>query len=175
MVVHLPMAVDARPYVEELWELEAGVPEHRHHHSRAQKLKLRMETPSIIRSNTSLSRTSLHHPPNLLDVMAVQTQLMQRMAEAMEHRGNGGNHATPQDEDLTRKIERFIHLNAPTLSYSDNPVDVDDWLRVIETKLDLTVYSDKECVAIATHHLEGPAKAWWDNYTASHPNPVFIT
>jgi hypothetical protein len=107
--------------------------------------------------------------------MAVQTQLMQRMAEAMEHRGNGGNHATPQDVDLTRKIERFIHLNAPTLSYSDNPLDVDNWLRVIETKLDLTVYSDEECVAIATHRLEGPAKAWWDNYTASHPKPVFIT
>jgi hypothetical protein len=61
-VVHLPMAVDARPYVEELWELEVGVLEHRHHRSRAQKLKLKMEMPSIIRSNTSLSRTSLRHP-----------------------------------------------------------------------------------------------------------------
>jgi hypothetical protein len=111
----------------------------------------------------------------LVDVMVVQTHLMQRMAEAMEHRGNGGNHTTPQDEDLTRKIERFIHLNAPTFSYSDNPLDADDWLRVIETKLDLTVCSDEEYVAIATHQLEGPAKAWWDNYTASHPNPVFIT
>jgi hypothetical protein len=46
---------------------------------------------------------------------------------------------------------------------------------VIETKLDLTVYSDEECVVIATHQLEGPAKAWWDNYTASHLNPAFIT
>jgi hypothetical protein len=31
----------------------------------------------------------------LVDVMAVQTQLMQRMAEAMEHCGNSGNHAAP--------------------------------------------------------------------------------
>jgi hypothetical protein len=38
---------------------------------------------------------------------------MQRMAEAMEHRGNGGNRVAPQDEDLTRKIERFIRLKAP--------------------------------------------------------------
>jgi hypothetical protein len=58
-VVHLPVAVDARPYVEELWELEAGVAEHRHHHPRAQKLKLRMEKLSKIRSKTSLSWTSL--------------------------------------------------------------------------------------------------------------------
>jgi hypothetical protein len=61
-VVHLPVAVDARPYMEELWELEAGVPEHHHCRPRAQKQKLRMEKPSMIRSKTSLSRTSLHHP-----------------------------------------------------------------------------------------------------------------
>jgi hypothetical protein len=60
--VHLPMAVDARPYVEELWELKAGVPEHRHRRPRAKKLKLRMEELSKIRSKTSLSRTSLRHP-----------------------------------------------------------------------------------------------------------------
>jgi hypothetical protein len=107
--------------------------------------------------------------------MAVQTKLMQSMEEAMEHRGNGGKCVTPQDEDLTRKIERFIRLKAPTFSYSDDLLEADDWLRVIETKLDLTVCSDEECVTIAAHQLEGPAKAWWDNYTATHPNPTFIT
>jgi hypothetical protein len=42
-------------------------------------------------------------PPNLVDVMALQTQLMQRMVEAMEHRGNGGNRNAPPGEDLTKK------------------------------------------------------------------------
>jgi hypothetical protein len=107
--------------------------------------------------------------------MAVQTQLMQRMAEAMEHRGNSGNRVAPQHQDLTRKIEMFIRLKAPTFSYSDDPLDADEWLRVIKTKLDLTVCSDEECVTIATHKLEGPAKSWWDNYAASHPNPAFIS
>jgi hypothetical protein len=107
--------------------------------------------------------------------MAVQTQLMQRMAEAMEHRGNGGNCTASQDEDLTRKIERFIRLKAPTFSYSDDPLDPDDWLKVIETKIDLTICSDEECVSITAHQLEGHAKAWCDNYTATHPNPAFIT
>jgi hypothetical protein len=74
-----------------------------------------------------------------------------------------------------QKIERFIHPNAFTFSYSDDPLDVDDCPRVIETKLDLTVYTNEECVAIGAHQLEGPAKSWWDNYTASHPNPAFIT
>jgi hypothetical protein len=61
VVVHLPMAVDARPYVGELWELDAGVPEQCHHRQRAQKLKLRMEKPRKIRSK-NLSWTSLCDP-----------------------------------------------------------------------------------------------------------------
>jgi hypothetical protein len=165
------VAVDARPCVEELWELEAGVPEHRHRRPRALRLKLNMEKPS----KASLRDQPLPTPPNLVEVMVVQTQLMQRMAEAMEHRGNGGNRVAPQDEDLTRKIKRFIRLKAPTFSYSDDPLEADDRLRMIETKLDLTVCSDEECVAIVVLQLEGPAKAWWDNYTATHPNPAFIT
>jgi hypothetical protein len=46
---------------------------------------------------------------------------------------------------------------------------------VIETKLDLTFYTDEECVAIAADQLEGPANSWWDNYAASHPKPTLIT
>jgi hypothetical protein len=76
--------------------------------------------------------------------MAVQTQLMQRMAEATEHRGNDGNRVALQDEGFTRKIERFIRLKAHTLRYSDDPLDADDWLRVIETKINLTVCFDEE-------------------------------
>jgi hypothetical protein len=74
-----------------------------------------------------------------------------------------------------KKIERFICLKATTFTYSDQPLDADDLLRVIESKLDLTVYTDEECVTIVAHQLEGPAKSWWDNYLASHPNPAFIT
>jgi hypothetical protein len=66
-------------------------------------------------------------------------------------------------------------LKAPTISYSDKPLDVDDRLRVIETKHDLTVYTGEECVAIAAHQLDGSAKSWWDKYAASRPNLVFIT
>jgi hypothetical protein len=61
-----------------------------------------------------------------VEVREVQTQLMQRMAEAMEHRGNGRNRTAPQDEDLTRKIKRFIRLKDPTFSYSDDPLEADD-------------------------------------------------
>jgi hypothetical protein len=102
--VDVDVAVDAHPCVEELWELGPGVTERRHHRLRALRPRLGKVEPS----EASLSRTSPHHPPNLVEVMVIQTQLMQRMAEAKEHRGNGGNRVAPQEEDLTRKIEMFI-------------------------------------------------------------------
>jgi hypothetical protein len=44
--------------VEELWELETGVPEHRHRRPRSLRLKLNMEKPR----KASLSRTIPYHP-----------------------------------------------------------------------------------------------------------------
>jgi hypothetical protein len=60
--VDADVAVDARPLMKELWELEAGVPEHRHRRPRALRLKLNMEELSKNRSKASLSWTSPHHP-----------------------------------------------------------------------------------------------------------------
>jgi hypothetical protein len=36
--------------------------------------------------------------------MALQTQLMQMMAETMEYRGNGGIRNAPPGEELTKKL-----------------------------------------------------------------------
>jgi predicted double-glycine peptidase len=83
-------------------------------------------------------------PPTLIEVMDRQTQLLQRLTEAVESRNNRAHHQGPLEEDLQRKIERFIHLKAPTFSYAEDPMEADDWLRVIETKLDLTNCTDEE-------------------------------
>jgi hypothetical protein len=48
--VDADVAVDARPCVEELWEFEAGVPEHRHRRPRALRLKLSMVVLSCVES-----------------------------------------------------------------------------------------------------------------------------
>ena len=54
-------------------------------------------------------------------------------------------------------------------------MDADDCLSIIETKLDLTDCNNEECVAIAMHQLEGPAKSWWDSYCDSHADPSHIS
>jgi hypothetical protein len=104
-----------------------------------------------------------------------QTQLLQHLNKVAEWRENRGHHQGPPEKDIQRKIKRFIHLKAPTFSYVEDPMEANDWLRVIETKLDLTYYTDKECVAPAVHQLEGTAKSWWDSYCDSHQDPAHIT
>jgi hypothetical protein len=54
--------VDALPCVEDLWELEVGVPERRQCRPRALKVKPSLKETSKVRSKASLSRTSLYHP-----------------------------------------------------------------------------------------------------------------
>jgi hypothetical protein len=104
-----------------------------------------------------------------------QTQLLQRLAESVEQRNHGAHRQGPPEEDLQRKIERFIRLKALTFSYAEDPMEANDWLRVIETKLDLTNCTDEECVALAVHQLEGTAKSWWDSYCDSHHDPAHIS
>jgi len=79
--------------------------------------------------------------------MATQTQLLQCLTEAVVHQ----NVKETMEEDLLCKIERFMLLKLPTFSYSKDPLDADERLKVIETKLDVTSCIDNECVALAVH------------------------
>ncbi|WVZ57855.1 hypothetical protein U9M48_008191 [Paspalum notatum var. saurae] len=81
----------------------------------------------------------------------------------------------PHPESLTKKIEGFIKLKAPTFDYTDDPLEAEDWFRKIEKKLDLTTCTDEECVALAVHQLKGTASAWWDSFCGTHDDPASIT
>ncbi|XP_072149573.1 uncharacterized protein [Setaria viridis] len=56
-----------------------------------------------------------------------------------------------------------------------DPLDADDWLKVINKKLDITQCNDHEKVLYAAGHLEGAAADWWDAYTTAHANANAIT
>jgi hypothetical protein len=48
-----------------------------------------------------------------------------------------------------------------------DPLDVDDWLKVIRKKLDITQCNNREKVLYASGRLEGTTFDWWDAYTAA--------
>ncbi|XP_066167809.1 uncharacterized protein [Oryza sativa Japonica Group] len=74
--------------------------------------------------------------------------------------GAPGSSSSPPPENPT----------PPTFSSTTNPMEANDWLRAIEKKLNLLQCNDQEKVAFATHQLQGPASAWWDNYVVTRPD-----
>ena len=46
---------------------------------------------------------------------------------------------------------------------------VDDWLHKIGRELTIAECTDAEKVCFASHQLDGPATAWWENYTVTYP------
>jgi hypothetical protein len=47
-------------------------------------------------------------------------------------------------------------------------MDTDDWLKIIEKKLQIVQCNNRENVLLASHQLIGPAANWSDAYVEAH-------
>jgi hypothetical protein len=111
-------------------------------------------------------------PPLAIDlaqVMATQTCLLETLAQGMNRPRN--NHGAGVQDKMTE----FMRLKPPTFAGSDNPMKVDDWLKVIERKLDTIHYDGRDRVMLATHQLTGIALSWWEAYSGVVDNANTIT
>jgi hypothetical protein len=54
-------------------------------------------------------------------------------------------------------------------------LDADDWLRVIQRKLEPFECQDRDKVLLAAHQLTGTALSWWENYCAAAEDASTIT
>jgi hypothetical protein len=98
--------------------------------------------------------------PNMERFIAAQMQLLQGLTTSVQqiqqNQQNQQNqqHNAPQAQD---KHIDFMSHHPPTFSYSIDPLDADDWLKVIRNKLDITQCNDQEKVLYASRRLEGAA------------------
>jgi hypothetical protein len=60
-------------------------------------------------------------------------------------------------------------------SQAKDPMEAEDWLKLIEKKLEIAQCNNHEKVLFATHQLFGTAIDWWETYHNSHPNVGAIT
>ena len=67
--------------------------------------------------------------------------------------GSGQGHAHQPRGGLAE----FLRTNPPTFSRSDDPLDADDWLRLVERKLRIAQCQENEKALFASHQLEGAA------------------
>jgi hypothetical protein len=77
----------------------------------------------------------------------------------------------PQQRD---KLGEFQRTKPPTFSHSVDPMDVDDWLKTIEKKLQVVQCNNRERVSFALQQLVDPVVDWWDTYVEAHKEPESI-
>jgi hypothetical protein len=72
------------------------------------------------------------------------------------------------------RLGDFQRTKPPTFSHDVEPMDVDDWLKFVEKKLQVVQCNNYEKVLLASHQLSGPAIDWWDAYVEAHEEPESI-
>jgi hypothetical protein len=70
------------------------------------------------------------------------------------HQGQGHQHA-PQPHPCD-KLGEFQRTKPPSFSHSIKPMDVGDWLKTIEKKLQVMQCNNREKVLFASHQLSYP-------------------
>nr|ABA96440.2 retrotransposon protein, putative, Ty3-gypsy subclass [Oryza sativa Japonica Group] len=136
-------------------------------------------------SNSGNGPPPLPENPTLAQVMAHQTQMIAAMMQQMQQQHQQMHqrmlqHAEQQHQQFgppppQSKLPEFLRVRPPTFSSTTNPMEANDWLHAIEKKLNLLQCNDQEKVAFATHQLQGPASAWWDNHMATRPPGTEVT
>ena len=84
----------------------------------------------------------------------------------VQNQGNNNNPSPPPPVD---NLACFLRLQLPVFSSSIEPIVADDWLSRIGRELTTAGCTDAEKVHFAAHQLDGPAAAWWENYTTTFP------
>ena len=85
----------------------------------------------------------------------------------------GGNGAA--NNQPSSKMGEFMRTRPPTFTSAADPLDADDWLRTVESKLVIAQCTDEEKVLYASYQLQGAAAAWWENYQAMLPEGQTLT
>jgi hypothetical protein len=110
-------------------------------------------------------------PPHVVDLV----QVMLNQTLLMEALNNVVNRPRPHVQSLNEKLTEFLRNKPPTFGGSINPLEADDWLRVIQRKLEPHHLEDGDKVLLAIHQLTGTALVWWENYSAAAQDVSTIT
>ena len=96
-------------------------------------------------------------PPSTLEQqMAMQTQILQALAQTMVHMQQQQPNHVPQPHQPSR-LGEFKRTQPPVFSHAVEPMDADDWLKDIDRKLHVAQCNDREMVLYASHQLTGQA------------------
>jgi hypothetical protein len=114
-------------------------------------------------------------PPNLAEVMARQTELLNQLVQAQM--GQFHHQSRGRDEHPSANYQDFLSTQPPLFHKADEPLDADAWLRTIESKFALlsAPCSDVNKALFTAQQLRGTTRIWWDHYHAMQPAGHVVT
>jgi hypothetical protein len=114
-------------------------------------------------------------PPNLAEVMARQTELLNQQVQAQMNQSH--HMSRGRDEHPSAGYQDFLSTQPPLFHKADEPLDADAWLCTIESKFALlsAPCSDTNKALFAAQQLRGTARIWWDHYYITTPCSRLVT
>jgi hypothetical protein len=109
-------------------------------------------------------------PPTLAEAITVlvnaivdNTRFLREMAgnQFQQHGGRG----PPQGPRDTTYLE-FSETHLPLFVKAEEPLEADEWLRVMEQKFGLIRCTEIQKPLFAAQQLRGPVNTWWANFSA---------
>ena len=115
------------------------------------------------------------HTEMMVELMAAHCEsarAMELMAQAVAgfahggHGGNGGNGGGARCSEGSSSYQDFLKTHPPTFTLTDEPLDAEHWLRILEQKFLLLNVADEQKVRFTVQQLLGSTSAWWDTFHA---------
>jgi hypothetical protein len=100
--------------------------------------------------------------------MVIQAQMLQIMQLTMVNMQQHQQASQPQQRN---GLGYFWRTKPSSFSHCVEPMDADDWLKIIEKKLQIVQCNNREKVLLASHQLIGPAANWLAAYIEAHEEP----
>jgi hypothetical protein len=135
------------------------------------------------RAGTSRCREATPNPPPvpptlaeaiaaLVNATADNTCFLWKMAgQQMQQQGGRAYSQGPRE---TSYLD-FLETHPPLFVKAEDPLEADEWIRVIEQKFELLRCSKTQKPLFAAQQLRGPASTWWGNFVAVQPAGHQIT
>jgi hypothetical protein len=108
----------------------------------------------------------------LVNATADNTRFLREMV--VQQMQQQGGRAYPQGPRETSFLD-FSETRPQLFVKAEDPLEADEWIRVIEQKFGLLRCTETQKPLFAAQQLRGPASTWWGNYVAIQPAGHQIT
>jgi hypothetical protein len=111
-------------------------------------------------------------PVSLEQLLTTQNDLMRRLVENNEC--HGAECQQPRHQERDSLYSDFLATHSPVFADVTGPLEVDSWLRTMESKFGLLHCTEYQKTLYATQQLRGSAGAWWASYIVTLPTDYHV-